>query len=453
MFVNREEELAALDRWWSGRGAKLGIIWGRRRVGKTALIEQFARGRSTVFHTGSRRPVPDELRALSMAASAVVDRDLAVSPFRDWADLFESMVRSARTGPVLLVLDEFPEMVAVAPELPSIIRAVWDRQASGSKLRLLLCGSAVRTMEATREQRAPLFGRFDMSLLLHTFRPHEAAAMLPKLKPRDRALVWGILGGIPLYLEWWDQRKSVRENLFELACRPGAPLLTEGQLVLATEGEAGDLSRQVLYAVGAGRTKHNEVADAIRADPTRTLDRLVEIRLVERTVPVTEDPRRTRRRLYRIADNFLAFWLGVLDRHRVEIERGLGRTILSVLLGDLDDYLGPRWEDAFRSHLRRLADEGRLAPDVVAIGPFWTAAEDPTEIDALVLAGRSREVIMAGEAKWARSIDGAAHSRALHRKLAGLPRVREDVRIALCAREEVRGGADLAVTAEEIFGT
>lgn len=452
-FVNREQELAALARWWEGRGPRLGIVWGRRRVGKTALIEQVASARRTVFHTGSRRPVADELRAVSAAASSVLEeRDLSANPFHDWADLFESLTREAKRAPVLLVLDEFPELVDVVPELPSIIRAVWERLASTSKLRVLLCGSAVRTMETMLEERAPLYGRVDLSLLLHPFRPHEAAAMLPKLKPVERALVWGIVGGVPLYLRWWDQRRSVRDNLLELACRPGAPLLTEGQLVLATEGESGDLSRQVLHAIAAGRTKHNEIADAIRADPTRTLDRLVELRLAERIVPVTEDPRRTRRRLYKIADNFLAFWLSVLDRYRVEIDRGLGKTILPVLVQELDDHMGPRWEDAFRSHLRRLAGEGRFAPDVVGIGPFWTAAEDPNEIDAVVLAGRTREAIVVGEAKWASSVDGAAIARDLRRKAAALPRVRDDLQIAVCAREDVRGGADLVVSAEDIFG-
>lgn len=450
--MNREQELGALTSWWEGRGARLGIVWGRRRVGKTALIERFAEGRRAVFHTGSRRPVPDELRALSTAASAVVqDRDLSLNPFHDWADLLESLARAAKTTPVLLVLDEFPELVAVAPELPSVIRAVWDRVASASTLRLLLCGSAVRTMEAMLEERAPLYGRVDRSLLLHPFRPHEAAAMLPKLKPDERALVWGIVGGVPLYLKWWNQARSVRENLFELACRPGAPLLTEGHLVLATEGEEGDLSRQGLHAIAAGRTKHNEIADAIRADPTRMLDRLVELRLVERIVPVTEDPRRTRRRLYRIADNFLAFWLGVLDRYRVEVDRGLGKTILPVLVQDLTDYMGPRWEEAFRAHLRREADEGRLADDVVAIGPFWTAKEDPTEIDAVVLAGRGRAAVLAGEAKWARNVDGTAITRDLRRKVAALPRVRDDLQIAVCAREGVTGDVPRVVTAEEIF--
>lgn len=421
-------------------------------MGKTALIQKFAANRPTIFHTGTRRPVPDELRALSVAAAPFVrDRDLVLNPFRDWRDVFESLIRPTTSRPLLLVLDEFPELVAVSPELPSVIRAAWDRVKPTSMFRLLLCGSAVRTMEEMLNARAPLHGRADLALQVHPFRPHEAAAMLTRLKPADRATVWGIVGGVPLYLKWWDQRRSVRDNLAELACRPGAPLLTEGQLVLATEGEAGELAQQVLYAIAAGRTKHNEIADAVRADPTRTLERLVELRLVERMVPVTEDPRRTRRRLYRISDNFLAFWLGMLAPHQSEIERGLGTGILSVIMQGLDEHMGPRYEDAFRWHLRRLAHEGALGADVVAVGPFWTAAEDPGEIDAVVLAGRARVATWVGEAKWARSVDGNKVERILRARAAALPVVAEDLRCAVCAREAVRGSVDLAVTAADIF--
>jgi hypothetical protein len=430
------------------------VVWGRRRVGKTVLIEHFAGARRTVFHTGSRRPVADELRTLSEAASGVADdRDLHHHPFHDWADALATLARAAQGSPLLLVLDEFPELVETVPELPSIIRAQWDRITATSQLRLLLCGSAVRTMEAMREERAPLYGRIDLSLLLHPFHPHEAAALLPALPPAERAAVWGIVGGVPLYLQWWDQGKSVRDNLGELACQPASLLLSEGQLVLATEGDAGDLARQVLYAVAAGRTKHNEIADSVRADPTRTLERLTELRLLERITPVTEDARRTRRRIYRIADNFLAFWLAVLAPHIAEIERGLGDGILPVILEELEDFMGPRYEDAFRAHLRRLADSGRLGPSIAAIGPYWTAAEDPAEIDAVVLAGRNREAVLVGEANWARRLNASAIVRDLQRKSAHLPRASQDLRFAVCGRERVDGHADMIITAEDIFGS
>lgn len=454
-FINRQRELEQLRAWWSSPGTGMGIVWGRRRVGKTALLQHFAAELPTVFHTGAGRPEVAELAALSRAAGSRLEggtRNLAARPFTDWEDALETLALAARNKRILLVLDELPSLTESSPSLPSLIRAIWDRVQPQSKLKLLLCGSAVRTMEAMQEERSPLYGRLDLSLLLHPFAPHEAALMLPKLKPADRALVWGLVGGMPLYLRWWDQGASVRSNLSRLACTPGGQLLTEGQLVLATEAEGGDLARQTLYAIASGRTKFNEIEQAVRTDPTRTLERLVSLRLVERVAPVTEDPRRTRRRVYRIADNFLAFWLGLLDRYRPEIERGLGDSILTVLLRSLDASMGGPWEAAFREHLRRLAVLGELGPDIVAIGPFWTAGEDPREIDAVALAGRGREAVLLGEAKWSKRADGAHIRAELERKAAAVPKLADKPRFAVCAREAVEGGKDLLrITATDIF--
>lgn len=454
-FVNRTEELRQLQAWWSTPGAGMAIVWGRRRVGKTALLQHFASELPTVFHTGGGRPAAAELEALSRAAAPLLAggaRDLEARPFGDWDDAIETLAEVARSRRLLLVLDELPSLAESSPELPSLLRAAWDRVRGRTKLKLLLCGSAVRVMEEMQEERSPLYGRLDLAQLLHPFRPHEAAQMLPALSPAQRALVWGLVGGMPLYLEWWDQTASVRANLMRLACTPGGQLLTEGQLVLATEGEGGELARQVLYAIAAGRTKFNEIEQAVRADPARTLDRLVALRLVERIVPVTEDPRRTRRRVYRLADNFLAFWLGLLDRYRPEIERGLGEAILPVLLDSLDAHMGGPWEEAFRDHLRKRAAGGALGPGIVAIGPFWTAAADPAEIDAVALAGRSRKAVLVGEAKWKRRVDGARLRAELERKAEALPDLDPGLRFAICARERVDGAGDaLALTAEDVF--
>lgn len=227
------------------------------------------------------------------------------------------------------------------------------------------------------------------------------------------------------------------------------------ELVMTTEGGSGKLASQVLYAIAAGRTKFNGIKDAVRTDPTRTLERLRSLRLIDRVLPVTEDERTARRRLYRIADNFLQFWLALLARYRSQIDLGLGRTVAQVLLKELDDHMGARWEEAFHLHLRRRADRGQLGDEIVAIGPFWTTADGEhgqNEIDAVALAGRDRAATLVGEAKWARRADGRRIRWELERKARALPSTRPDLRYAVAAREEIDGDEGLLrVTAADIF--
>ena len=297
-----------------------------------------------------------------------------------------------------------------------------------------------------------MFGRVDLALLVEPFRPHEAALLLPRLPPAEQAAVWGLVGGVPLYLDWWDDGGSIRKNLERLVCAPGAPLLTAGELSLAWDLDAGDLARQVVYAISAGKTKHNEIADTIRADPTRVLERLTRIGVVERLIhhrgpqahPTPDLP--AGRQLPRVL-------LTVVDRHRDAIERGLGRSVLPVMVSELDDFLGGPWEEALRIHLRRMAGTGALGPDVVAVGRYWTAANPPVEIDGLVLAGRRRTAVAVAEAKWARRVDGARIGRELARTAAALPHVSDDLQLVVAAREHVSAEGVTAVTAEDVFGS
>lgn len=454
MFVNRSSELAALRDWWGTRSPRPALVWGRRRVGKTALLQEFARDLPAVFHTGSGQSRTGELAALARKVDEARPRATGAArrPYRDWEEALDDLAAAAADEPLLVVLDEFPALVENSPELPGVLRAFLDRVDDHIRVRLLLCGSAVRHMEAAMEYRAPLYGRFDLTLQLHAFTPGETAQMLPQLRPADRAVVYGLLGGVPLYLSWWDQEASVADNVHRLVCQPAARLLTEGRLTLATEVERGELPSAVLHAIAAGKTRHNEIKDWVGADPTRTLQRLVQMRVVERLQPVTE-AEKSRRRVYRISDHMLAFYLCVVARYLPEIERGLGASILPAVMESLDDHLGSPWEAAFREHLRRLAVAGEPTPQVVAVGPFWTA-DGQHELDAVVLAGRSRTPVLAGEAKWARSVVAPRLVAGLRRKLEAVPGADPDASmLALCAREEVRECPEgvWAITADDIF--
>src|SRR5688572_27931231 len=167
-FVNRVGEMAALDEWWGRPGSQLGIVWGRRRVGKSYLIYHWAKDKRSIYHVARNRPLAQELAALSAASASVLSggrRDLLSRPFVSWDDVFDTLADAADRKPLLLTIDEVPELLISDPSMASGLRAIWERM-SDSKLRLLLCGSAVRTMEELQHERAPLFGRATLRLRL-----------------------------------------------------------------------------------------------------------------------------------------------------------------------------------------------------------------------------------------------------------------------------------------------
>lgn len=462
-FVNRAQELAELDRWWDRKGSAMGVVWGRRRVGKSMLLRHWVRDKRVVFHVARNRPERDELRSLSHAVAHMgtnLRRDLVSRPFHDWDDAFDVLADLAAQEPLLLVIDEFPELLKLSVGLESALRSIWERVDGSSNLRLILCGSSVRIMEAIQEHSAPLFNRMTLRMQLHPFRVTEISKMLPHSTPSERAAAWGVCGGLPYYLARWEDGASFRDNVGSLFASDNAMLLSEGEFVLATEdllGSSGErLPERVLRTIAAGHTSFSDIRNAVTSLPTRSLSELERNRLIAKVVPVTmPDSKLT---YYRVADNFLAFWLSIIEPHRPSIEQGLGASVLSVIVSSFDDYMGSRWEEAVREYVRMEAAAGRLREDVVAVGEFWRTkvgpAEDPCQLDVVALVGRSRKVGLVGEAKWSKKRPGRPLVADIRRKAADAKLdLAENPLWLVAAREELTGlpKGVIGVTASDVF--
>lgn len=449
-FVNRVAELAALQQWWE-IGGPVAAVWGRRRVGKTAVADAFARDKRTVFHCGAGRGDLGELELLSGQVAGAWPSESLDLPYGTWAEAFKHLQSLGEHEPLLLVLDDFSALAGSALLVEALQElAAHDR----GRLRVLLVGSSVRRMEALQSEGQPLHAVATPTLMLRPFTPHEASALLEPLSPVDRARVYGMIGGLPLHLRWWDPGASIQANLDRLVCQPGAPLLSEGDLLLGADLDDLGFNDRVLHALAQGRTSYNEIRDWAGTEPARPLDRLIELRLIERVLPVGED-RQARRRRYRIVDPFVRFHISVVARYRSEIDRGLTRGLAARLVEDADGAMDDVWLDAFHLHLAELALAGELPGqrDVAVLGPWW----DNTgfaEIDALALSSDSHTAVLAGTATWSPTVDAEAAIGALQAKVErGLGAHPDDLTYVVCARKEVRNTPynALALTAEDLF--
>ncbi|MGH2455156.1 MAG: ATP-binding protein [Candidatus Limnocylindria bacterium] len=398
-LVDREHELGALETAAARQGGQLAVVWGRRRVGKTYLLEAFSRERRSVYYTATQQSAPIELGAFTDAVRQGLGTD-GLPPgyaFPDWAAALQFVTERAGSERLVVVLDEFPYLAGSTRGLESVVQRWWDRPGRRSGVMLVLCGSAVAYMAAIAGAAAPLHQRATLSLHVAPLDYRAAGRFVERLRPAERTVVYGILGGTPLYLEQWDDGADLRTNLVGLFGTPASPLVDAAELVLSGELPESEGSFRILTAVAIGKTRPGEIADYARVAVERPLKRLTTLGILQRRVPALDDPEKTKRAIYRIADPYFAFWFRFIGSHRADIARGLGAQLVERrILPGLDDYMGPVFEDLAREHARTLVAAGELEADWVE---GWWSADGRHEIDLVGLAGR--EVSFVGEAKWA----------------------------------------------------
>jgi len=260
---------------------------------------------------------------------------------------------------------------------------------------LILCGSAQTFMDELDSSAAALHGRFTARLLLQPVGYREAAEFVPTLSSEKKAIVYGLLGGTPYYLDQWNLRKSLRENISSLFGDSLSPLIDAPDRMLTTTLPDAKVAYRVLQAIAVGKTRWAEIRDYAKVHD-RAITKLVEIGLVERRIPITEDPERSRRSTYRIPDPNLRFWFRSIVRNRGQIERGLGAMVLeNSILPALDDHMGTVFEDIAREFAYDLVRQNWLTADGIG---FWQSPDGRHEID--IVGVRNRQPTFVGTVKW-----------------------------------------------------
>lgn len=411
-FVNRERELAALRR---AAGAQPGmvVVSGRRRVGKTALLDRFCDDRPSVFLPGTRAPVREALRRFEERLRGVLPPQpgdlLDLGHFETWDAALGYVLARTREEPLLVVFDEFPYLCDSDPALPSTLQARWDHRGA-SQLSLVVAGSHVALMEQLVAADAPLFGRADAHLRLAPFSWREAGLLTGGDDPAAWIEAYVTVGGMPRYLHLWDPRHDALTNLTELLDGPGAPLGDEGTVVLQ-ELAPGSAPARVLELIALGADTFTAVRERVGLAPataSEALTTLESLGFVNRLTPVGEDPRRTKRVRYQVRDPLLRLWLSVVVPHREAFELGRGGGVLAANR----EGIAASQQQAFAGIVRDWLGEREQA----SCGPWWSTGD---AVDAVALRGTTPAA--AASARWATGVDGAAVDAAARLVLAGSP--------------------------------
>ncbi|MDY0003957.1 MAG: ATP-binding protein [Polyangia bacterium] len=438
MFVNRAAELQFLLDHFERPGASLLVLWGRRRVGKTTLLREFAsragaHGHPLLYHVGVRTTETEALLRLSdTLAQGFGDALLRIQPLTSWEAVFAYL--SSRSQPFGLLIDEFPYLVESAPALPTKLQAAWDASLQHGQVKLVLCGSSVAMMEQTLLDRgAPLHGRRTGQWKVEPFSPadvaalHAAQGVAPRLVPVLEA--FAVLGGVPLYAGQHYPKRPLEETIKVSILTKGEPLYEEVPFLLRQELREPRVYQAILSALAGGATSFGELSSKTgleRANLTRYLAQLDTLGLLRREVPVTEPkPHKSRKGIYRIADPFVGFWYRFVYPNLDRLELGDAGVVLdSVVKPALPHFISQAIEPYLPSLFgpRGIASLGAQVPfQPCYLGRHWSRK---TELDLLLLSEDRRRGFV-GELKW----QGRAIS----------PEAMADLRSRVAREETLRG--------------
>jgi hypothetical protein len=398
-FLNRLEERRRLRALLAGRRAGLAILYGRRRCGKSRLLREVLPPRRSVYYVGDDREESLQRASLAVEIERRVPAFAAVT-YRDWDALLGRWFRDAPSGSIL-ALDEFPAMVASSPALPSVVQKHLDAHRDRN-VHLVLTGSSQRMMQGlVFDRAAPLFGRADEILRISPLSCRWIGQALGLHDPVEAVEAYAVWGGVPRYWEMAAAFRHRRDAIEHLVLSPLGVLRDEPAGLLLDDLRETTQASSILALVGAGCQRLSEIAGRLgkpATSLTRPLQRLVDLELIRRDVPIGVAPRDTKRTAYRIADPFLRFWFRFAEPARSRIEAGLGRTVAAEMSGAFGHHVAGIWEDLARAAVPTLKLGGARWSE---IGRWWGQGLDgrPMEIDVVACSADGRTLLVA-EVEW-----------------------------------------------------
>ncbi|KAB7790370.1 ATP-binding protein [Bifidobacterium leontopitheci] len=431
MFVAREHELQVLNRLFDSDSFEMVVLYGRRRVGKTTLIDEFVKGKRVLYFTAVQQSAKLNLADFSRAVFSFFGMPDSTPSFGGWPDALSFVVDRARqTGErVVFVFDEFPYAAAAEHALPSMLQIAIDHGFLDTKVTMILSGSNEGFMENdVLGRKSPLYGRRTAQIRLLPFDYADAAKFLPDTSAQDLVRYYATFGGTPYYLARIRESDGFESNVLRLMFDGLGVLREEPIMLLRQELREPALYYSILRSIASGNATPKLIAEhaGVEADSVGAyLKTLVDLRLIERKVPFGDDPAKSRKGMYVVDDPFFAYWFRFVGRNMSILDGGISESVARRLAFGpaFDTYVGQQFETICRQWLFRANAAGELPFIATQFGKWWgtdPVAREQTDID-VVAADPIAKTMLLGECKWRNSCNETEAIGRLRRR-AGLVR-------------------------------
>lgn len=424
-FIDRIEELNTLENEYRRTEASFVIIYGRRRVGKTALISEFLSRHSgcNLYFLATQESEEQNRRAFRNQAAELIGNTLLKTADTDWMTIFRLLAEHPSKERKIIVLDEFQYIGKNAPAFPSVMQKVWDTVLKDSNIMLILCGSLVGLMQQqTLDYSSPLYGRRTAQIKLRQIRYPYYVDFYEGKSEEELIPFYAVTGGVPKYIETFRECENIEDGIERYVLNPQGYLYEEPYFLLQNEVYEIGSYFSLIRAIAMGNRKLSEIAGWLGVKQTgisKYLKTLTDLDLVEREVPVTEDnPEKSKSGLYRITDNYIDFWFKFVYPYRSFLERGEKTYVLEQIREKfVQNHVSFVYEDLCREKMWEFASGNLLTTRFDRLGRYWGPVCG--EVDVLGLDTVKRQMII-GECKYTVSEKGLGILHTLEEKAKAL---------------------------------
>ena len=372
-FYCREEELRKLNKRYHAGDFECIIIYGRRRVGKTTLINEFCKDKPTIFFSALNTTEIENLESLSKSIMNYERPDMDVTPeFKTYDAAMDELTALATHERIVFVIDEYPYLAKAKPSISAMLQHIIDHKWNNSKMFLILCGSSMSFMEnQVLGQESPLYGRRTGQFKIASLDYKESAVFHPDLSNEDNALIYGITGGVPHYINKLGVKKSVDEALLDNLFDRSSYLYEEPANLLKQELREPAIYNAIITAIAQGASRINDIALKTGQENSvvsKYLGTLIDLGIVKKETPVTE--KIGKKTIYELADNFFRFWYRFVPANMSAIDSGrIQKSYANSIKKNLPDYMGLTFEHMCRDYL--LYYEKDLPIELNQVGQWW----------------------------------------------------------------------------------
>ncbi len=403
MFIGRERELAFLNRSYTSDKFEFTVIYGRRRVGKTALINQFISDKKAIYFMGVESNAKQNLENFSRNIMEFGTGIQAETAFASFQAALEYVFMLAEKERLILTIDEYPYVARSSKSLSSTLQLLIDKYKDRSKLMLILCGSSMSYMEDhVLAYKALLYGRRTSQMKILPFDFADTCRYLKNFSNEDKAMVYGMVGGTPQYLLQMDDRLSVEDNIKNTFLNPTSLLFEEPENLLKQEIREPALYNAIITAIATGASRMVEISTKVGEDTSvcaTYLKNLMALGLIRKETPYGE--KASRKSIYAIDDNMFRFWYRFVPENNSIICRGATDLAYKRIRPYLPDHMGKVFEEICKQYLWKLLLGGRSPVEFKELGRWWgTDPSTRSQAEIGIMGEQDKDTALFGECKW-----------------------------------------------------